>query len=95
MKEPKAAAATMNAGNTYVVKIHNEHDKMRFLDTFPMLLFVKTKKMDHKLRVTLSTGRRVFAPGKMGPTVFPGLTLNASELSSCAVSVCLAPLSSS
>ena len=54
MKEPKAAAATMNADNTHVVKIHNEHGNMRFLDTFPMLLFVKTKKMNHKSRVTLS-----------------------------------------
>ena len=54
MKEPKAAAATMNADNTFVVKIHHEHDKMRFLDTFPVLLFVKTKKMDHKLRMTFS-----------------------------------------
>ena len=54
MKEPNSAAATMNADNTFVVKIHNEHDKMRFLDTFPMLLLVKTKKMYHKLRVTLS-----------------------------------------
>ena len=44
----------MNADNAYVVKIHNEHDKMRFLDTFPMLLFGKNKKMDQKLRVTLS-----------------------------------------
>ena len=41
VKEPKAAAATMNADNTHVVKIHHEHDKMHFLDTFPMLLFVK------------------------------------------------------
>ena len=54
MKGPKAAAATMNADNTNVVKIHNEHDKMRFFDTFPRLLFVKTNIMDHKLRVTLS-----------------------------------------
>ena len=30
MKGPKAAAATVNADNTYVVKIHNELDKMRF-----------------------------------------------------------------
>ena len=51
MKGPKAAAATTNADNTHVVKIHNEHDKMRF---FPRLLFVKTNKMDHKLRVALS-----------------------------------------
>ena len=27
---------------------------MRFFDTFPRLLFVKTSKMDQKLRVTLS-----------------------------------------
>ena len=54
MKGPKAAAATTNADNTFVVKIHNEHDKMRFFDTFPRLLFVKTNKMYHKLRVTLS-----------------------------------------
>ena len=61
---PKAAAATTNVDNTYVVKIHNEHDKMRF---FPRLLFVKTNKMDDKLRVTPVQGRRVFAPGKLGP----------------------------
>ena len=54
MKGPKAAAATTNADDTHVVKIHNEHDKMRFFDTFPRLLFVKTNEMDHKLRVTLS-----------------------------------------
>ena len=54
MKGPKAAAATMNADNTYVVKIHNKHDKMRFFDTFQRLLFVTMNKMDHKLRVTLS-----------------------------------------
>ena len=54
MKVPKAAAATMNADNTFVVKIHIEHDKMRFFDTFPRLLFLKTNKMDDKFRVTLS-----------------------------------------
>ena len=40
MKGPKAAAATMNADNTNVA--------------FSRLLIVKTNKMDHKLRVTLS-----------------------------------------
>ena len=54
MKGPKAAAATTNADNTHVVKIHNEHDKMRFFDAFPRLLVEKTNKMDHKLRETLS-----------------------------------------
>ena len=34
MQGPKAAAAATDADNTYVVKIHNEHDKMRFFDTF-------------------------------------------------------------
>ena len=54
MKGSKAAAATMNADNTYVVMIHNEHDKMRFFAAFPRLFFEKTNKMNHKLRETLS-----------------------------------------
>ena len=63
----------MNADNTYVVKIHNEHDKMRFLDTFPRLLFVKTNKMDHKLRETwkigtLVTTRWSLIVKRLGPT---------------------------
>ena len=67
MKGPKAAAATMNADNTYVVKIHNEHDKMRCYDTFSRLLLVETNKMDHKLRETHHQGRRVFVPRNWGP----------------------------